>query len=66
MHNGTVKVSSDPAQGVSFTFEFPTPLGPASPRTQLPLPEVEAVVRDSQPATDRIRRKKRRPTKTSP
>lgn len=51
LHNGTVQVSSDPNQGVSFTFEFPTPLGPAHRRTQLPLPEVEAVVRDTILAT---------------
>ncbi len=29
LHHGTVAVASDPDQGVSFTFEFPTPLGPA-------------------------------------
>jgi signal transduction histidine kinase len=29
MHNGTVAVSSDKDQGVSFTCEFPTPLGPS-------------------------------------
>jgi signal transduction histidine kinase len=46
LHHGTVRVNSDPAQGVSFTIQLPTNLGPAHPRTQLPMPEVEAVVRD--------------------
>ena len=47
LHHGTVTVSSDPDQGVSFTFEFPTPLGPAQlrPPLPMPMPEVEAVVR---------------------
>lgn len=45
LHGGTIQVASDPDQGVSFTFEFPTPLGPA-PKTTLPLPDAEAVVRD--------------------
>lgn len=57
LHNGTVSVSSDPDQGVSFTFEFPTPLGPAHPRPPLPMPEVEAVVR---PATRPHGRRRRR------
>nr|MBA2480443.1 HAMP domain-containing histidine kinase [Planctomycetota bacterium] len=48
MHHGTVTVSSDPDQGVSFTFEFPTSLGPARPRAELPIPEAEAVVRDEE------------------
>jgi len=51
LHHGTVTVSSDPDQGVSFTCEFPTPLGPAKPRTELPMPAIEAVVRD-EPAKD--------------
>lgn len=46
MHHGTVTASSDKAQGVSFTFEFPTELGPAKARTELPLPTVEASIRD--------------------
>jgi signal transduction histidine kinase len=46
LHQGTVTASSDPTQGVSFTLEFPTPLGPAKARTELPLPTVEARVRD--------------------
>jgi signal transduction histidine kinase len=46
LHHGTITASSDPAQGVSFTLEFPTPLGPAKPRTELPLPTVEADIRD--------------------
>jgi two-component system NtrC family sensor kinase len=45
LHQGTVTASSDPAQGVSFTLEFPTSLGPAKARTELPLPTVEAKVR---------------------
>jgi signal transduction histidine kinase len=48
MHHGTVTVSSDPDQGVSFTFEFPTTLGPATPRQELPIPEAEAVVREDE------------------
>lgn len=52
MHRGTVHVSSDRDTGVSFTFEFPTPLGPARARTELPMPDVEAVVRTTtRPAT---------------
>ncbi len=50
LHHGHVDVANNPDQGVSFTFEFPTPLGPAGRRTQLPMPSVEAVVRDSEPA----------------
>lgn len=58
MHRGTVHVSSDRDAGVSFTFEFPTPLGPAQPRVELPMPSVEAVVHTSaRPATARKTRK---------
>jgi len=40
MHHGTIAVSSDPAQGVSFTFEFPTSLGPVPGATaELPMPD---------------------------
>ncbi len=46
LHHGTVTASSDPDQGVSFSFEFPTPLGPAQARTELPMPAVEAEVRE--------------------
>jgi signal transduction histidine kinase len=35
LHRGTVKVSSDPAQGVSFAIELPTHLGPVRPRLAL-------------------------------
>lgn len=45
MHHGTVHVSSDKDAGVSFTIELPTPLGPARPRPELPMPAAEAVVR---------------------
>ena len=45
LHHGTVAVSSDKDQGVSFTFEFPTPLGPSKHRIELPLPDVDAVIR---------------------
>ena len=45
LHHGTVTASSDKAQGVSFTLEFPTDLGPAKARTELPMPSVEAEVR---------------------
>jgi signal transduction histidine kinase len=50
LHHGHVDVANNPDQGVSFTLEFPTPLGPAHQRTQLPIPSVEAVVRDSAPS----------------
>jgi len=46
LHNGTVRVNSDPSQGVSFTVTLPTYLGPAKARSELPLPEVEAVIRN--------------------
>jgi signal transduction histidine kinase len=46
LHNGRITVSSDPDQGVSFTIELPTTLGPARSRSELPLPEAEAVVID--------------------
>ncbi len=45
LHHGTVTASSDKAQGVSFTFEFPTDLGPAKAKVELPMPSVEAEVR---------------------
>jgi signal transduction histidine kinase len=44
MHQGTIAVSSDPHQGVSFTFEFPSELGPAQGRRELPMPAAEATV----------------------
>jgi len=44
LHHGTVTASSDASRGVSFTFEFPTELGPAKARTELPLPTVESQV----------------------
>lgn len=66
LHHGTVSVSSDPDQGVSFTFEFPTTLGPPLTRTALPIPLAEATVRDG---TDRVpkrrttsRRRRQNPT----
>jgi signal transduction histidine kinase len=46
LHHGTVTVSSDADQGVSFTFEFPTPLGPAKRRVELQLPDAEAHIHD--------------------
>ncbi len=49
MHHGTIHVSSDKDAGVSFTIELPTPLGPAKPRGELPMPAVEAVVRSPAP-----------------
>jgi signal transduction histidine kinase len=48
LHHGTVTASSDASRGVSFTFEFPTTLGPAKARTELPLPTVEARIRSDQ------------------
>jgi len=54
LHHGTVSVASDPDQGVSFTFEFPTALGPATPRTQLPVPTAEATVRDDDSGQHRL------------
>ena len=52
MHHGTVTASSDKDQGVSFTFEFPTTLGPAKARTELPMPSVESSVRDDSTRAD--------------
>ena len=46
LHNGKVQVSSNPEQGVSFTLEFPTTLGPAKARNELPLPIIETEVLD--------------------
>lgn len=65
LHHGTVSVSSDPDQGVSFTFEFPTTLGPPLTRTALPIPLAEATVRDG---TDRVakRRTTRRRRRQNP
>lgn len=50
LHHGTVSVSSDPDQGVSFTFEFPTTLGPARNRTALPIPLADAHIVDDEPS----------------
>ena len=41
LHRGRVWVNSDPDQGVSFTIELPTNLGPAQGLESLPMPEVE-------------------------
>lgn len=38
LHGGKVTAMSDPQQGVSFTIEFPTSLGPAKALSELPLP----------------------------
>lgn len=65
MQRGTVHVSSDRDTGVSFTVELPTPLGPARPRMELPMPQVEATIRDDQPATRAARTRKRRRTPTT-
>jgi two-component system, NtrC family, sensor kinase len=43
LHHGTVTVTSDRDQGVSFTFEFPTPLGPARRRVELPVPDADVL-----------------------
>ncbi|MBA3847049.1 MAG: HAMP domain-containing histidine kinase [Planctomycetes bacterium] len=59
LHHGRIDVANNPDQGVSFTFEFPTPLGPAGHRTQLPMPSVEAVVRASEPPAAAARRAKK-------
>ncbi|TVR46132.1 MAG: sensor histidine kinase [Planctomycetota bacterium] len=42
LHHGRVTASSNPDQGVSFTIELPTTLGPAKPRTELPAPDARA------------------------
>ncbi|MFW5830309.1 MAG: sensor histidine kinase [Planctomycetota bacterium] len=42
MHHGSITVSSSIEQGVSFTIEFPTTLGPARPLEELPSPMTEA------------------------
>ncbi len=39
-YNGKVHVTSDPDQGVNFTIEFPTGLGPARTRDGLPEPSI--------------------------
>jgi signal transduction histidine kinase len=44
LYRGTITASSDRDAGVSFTVELPTPLGPARPRVELPMPAAEAVV----------------------
>jgi two-component system sensor histidine kinase HydH len=55
LHRGTVAVSNDPQQGVSFTFEFPTTLGPAQHLAQLPAPAPD-------PAPKSRPRRRRQPT----
>lgn len=40
LHRGKVSASSDPTQGVSFTIELPTTLGPARGRKELPTPQI--------------------------
>lgn len=47
LHHASVSAHSDPSQGVSFTIDIPTTLGPAQARDELPLPEVEARVVDA-------------------
>jgi signal transduction histidine kinase len=80
LHHGRIEVSSDTQQGVTFTLEFPTTLGPAQPRPELPLPTAEAVVRDddesqggrpggdsaARPASERARRSAGMRTTTGP
>jgi two-component system NtrC family sensor kinase len=44
LHHGKVTVSSDPQQGVSFTVELPTNMGPARPSAELPMPSTPAAV----------------------
>ena len=39
LHHGQIDVTSQEGQGVSFTIELPTRLGPAKPRTELPSPD---------------------------
>lgn len=46
LHHGRVTAASDPDQGVSFTVELPTKLGPARTRTELPLPLSEVTVHE--------------------
>lgn len=50
LHHGVIHVASDKDSGVSFTIEFPTQLGPARPRAELPSPLAEAAVRDAAPS----------------
>jgi signal transduction histidine kinase len=73
LHHGTVTASSDATRGVSFTLEFPTELGPAKARTELPLPVVEVVdanvretfVSEKLPSTT-ARKRKSSPSSSSP
>jgi two-component system NtrC family sensor kinase len=67
MHHGTVTVSSDPQQGVSFALEFPTSLGPTQHRSELPLPTAEGSVREdsSSSATESIRHAQSSDTRSS-
>jgi signal transduction histidine kinase len=41
LHHGAITVSSSLEQGVSFSIEFPTTLGPARPLDELPIPTIE-------------------------
>ncbi|HAT10063.1 MAG TPA: hypothetical protein DCS97_05595, partial [Planctomycetes bacterium] len=63
LHHGTVHVSSDKDAGVSFTIELPTPLGPARPRVELPMPVAEAVVVRTTKSGNPDRQKSGRPSK---
>lgn len=55
LHHGRVAVHSHPDQGVSFTIELPTRLGPAKARTQLPLGDFEGP-QSAQDETDHFER----------
>jgi signal transduction histidine kinase len=65
LHHGTVTASSDASRGVSFTFEFPTELGPAKARTELPLPTVESQVHSESDDAHQPTVKTSTPTTTS-
>ncbi|MCS6971098.1 MAG: HAMP domain-containing sensor histidine kinase [Planctomycetota bacterium] len=47
MHHGVIHVASDKDSGVSFTIEFPTNLGPARARAELPSPLAPVTVGES-------------------
>jgi signal transduction histidine kinase len=64
LHHGTIAISSDPSQGVSVTFEFPTPLGPAHSLAGLPAPVTTSVRKSGSPEVRKSKATTRRASKT--